>query len=301
MRVGIGDDAALVVGPADQELILTADMTLEGTHFRDELHPARAVGHRALARSLSDIAAMGGTPRYALVSLALTRGTARAWVKDFYAGVRALARRFEVALVGGDTAVVAGRTMIDVLVTGEVPPRQALLRSGARPGDQVFVSGRLGLSALGLRLLTSRSRGRTGVTTEAIRRHLYPEPQCALGRWLAARHLASALIDLSDGLSTDLNRLCQASHVGSCIWSESIPRPRLADKELSLRLALHGGEDYQLLFAVSPSALPRIRTRFGHLPLARIGEIQKRRGVYLTGRDGRPKLLEPGGWDYFRR
>jgi len=300
VRVGIGDDAALVAGPAGQELILTADMTLEGTHFRHELHPARAVGHRALARSLSDIAAMGGTPRYALVSLALARGTPRAWVKGFYAGFGALARRFEVTLVGGDTAVVAGRTMIDTMVAGEVPRRQALLRSGARPGDQIFVSGRLGLSALGLRMLASRSRGRPSVKAEAIRQHLYPEPQCALGRYLAARHSASALIDLSDGLSTDLNHLCQASGVGACLWSESIPRPSLANKELSLRLALHGGEDYQLLFTVSPSELPRIPGRFGHLPLWRIGEIQERRGVYLTRRDGRPKLLEPGGWDYFR-
>lgn len=300
VRLGIGDDAALVEEAAGQELILTTDMTLEGTHFRRDLHPARAVGHRALARSLSDIAAMGGTPRYALVSLALSRRTPRAWVEDFYGGIRALAKRFGVALIGGDTALVAGDTMIDMVVAGEVPRGQALLRAGARPGDLIFVSGRLGLSSLGLRLLRSRSRRRMAGQAAAVRAHLYPEPQCALGRYLSERRLVSALIDLSDGLSTDLNRLCEASAVGACLWSERVPAPRLANKQESLKLALHGGEDYQLLFTVSPRKVRRIPEQFRHLPLSRIGEIQSGRGIRLAGVDGSLRPLAPAGWDYFR-
>ena len=149
LTLGIGDDAALVqVSPA-QELILTTDMSIAGVHFLEDLHPPRAVGHRALARSLSDIAAMGGTPRFALLSLAISRHAGRAWLEGFYGGLFALARRFSVALIGGDTAVTTGPTTADVVVTGEVPRRQGLLRSGARAGDGIYVSGRLGLSALG--------------------------------------------------------------------------------------------------------------------------------------------------------
>jgi thiamine-monophosphate kinase len=206
-------------------------------------------------------------------------------------------------LIGGDTAVVAGRTMIDVIVAGEVPPGKALRRSGAQPGDQIFVSGQLGLSALGLRLLKSRSLSvdRLGGGAAAVRSHLYPEPQCTLGRYLSERRLVSALIDLSDGLSTDLARLCQASGVGACLWSDHIPGPRLADRQESLNLILHGGEDYQLLFTVSPRKVSRIPSHFRRLPLSRIGEIQKRSGIRLAGADGSLRPLTPAGWDYFRR
>ncbi len=155
VKLGIGDDAALLAVKSGHELILTTDMSIEDVHFSHRLHPAEAVGHRALARSLSDVAAMGGVPRYVLVSLAISRQVTRDWVSGFYRGMQALAHRFGVRLVGGDTALVPGRTFIDVLVAGEVPRGKALRRSGARAGDQIFVSGRLGLSALGLRLLQS--------------------------------------------------------------------------------------------------------------------------------------------------
>jgi thiamine-monophosphate kinase len=301
VRLGIGDDAALVAETAGQDLILTTDMTVEGVHFRCDLHPPRAVGHRALARSLSDIAAMGGTPRYALVSLALSRRTKRLWLEDFWRGFAALAKRFGVSLIGGDTAVVSGRTLIDVIVVGEVSSGTALRRSGARPGDQIFVSGELGLSSLGLRLLKSRRRGRSSGEAEAVQAHLYPEPRCVLGRYLSERRLASALIDLSDGLSTDLTRLCEASGVGACLWSDRIPRPRFDGNQESLDLALHGGEDYQLLFTVPPRQVPRIPNHFRRLPLSRIGEIKRRRGVLLAGTDGKLEPLNPGGWDCFRK
>jgi thiamine-monophosphate kinase len=331
LRLGIGDDAALVeVGPG-QELILTTDMSIEGVHFQSDLHPPPAIGHRALARSLSDIAAMGARPRYALISLAVSRHASRAWMEGFFHGLVALARRFDVAVIGGDTAVVQGPTTIDVVVAGEAPQGKSLRRSGARPGDQVFVSGRLGLSTLGLRLLQSLGHRRTGArsaaphrsyspwragrpgASSAIRAHLFPQPQCALGRFLSERKLATALMDVSDGLSIDLKRLCDASEVGARVFVERIPLPPFAkpkgrtvpsslllpERADALEMALHGGEDYQLLFTVSPAERPQIPHRFGGLPLHCIGEVRASRAIQLVTPDGRSHSLEPRGYDHF--
>ena len=317
--LGIGDDAALVAVPSGRDLILTTDMSIEDVHFTARLHPPEAVGHRALARSLSDVAAMGGVPRYLLVSLAISRQATRAWVSRFYHGMQALASRFGVRLIGGDTAVVPGRTFIDALVAGEVARGKAVRRSGARPGDQVFVSGRLGLSALGLRLLQSKvaqaplslpkaGASRRGAQArvpapearEAVHAHLYPEPQCALGRFLSRRRAASALMDLSDGLSTDLARLCAASGVGARLWAEKIPGPALPEAADSLELALHGGEDYQLLFTVPPRQASRLPSNFQGRPFYHLGEIKASKGMSLVMPDGHVRALEPAGWDYFR-
>jgi thiamine-monophosphate kinase len=319
VKLGIGDDAALVAVRSGRELILTTDMSIEDIHFTERLHPPEAVGHRALARSLSDVAAMGGVPRYLLVSLAISKHATRAWVSRFYHGLQALASRFGVRLIGGDTAVVPGRTFIDVLVAGEVPRGKGVRRSGARPGDQIFVSGRLGLSALGLRLLlgkvarallplpkpgASRRRAQARMPAqlarEAVRSHLYPEPQCALGRFLSGRGAASALIDLSDGLSTDLSRLCAASGVGARLWAEKIPSPRLPEAADSLELALHGGEDYQLLFTVPPRQASRLPSKFQGRPIYHLGEIKASKGISLVMPDGHVRTIKPAGWDYFR-
>lgn len=147
LALGIGDDAALINVSRGQEIILTTDMSIEGVHFKSGLHPPRAVGHRALARSLSDIAAMGGTPRYALISLAASRRTERAWLEGFFDGLFALARRYSTVVIGGDTAVVDGPISVDVIVVGEISRGRALLRSGARSGDRIFVSGRVHVGA----------------------------------------------------------------------------------------------------------------------------------------------------------
>ncbi len=304
VKLGIGDDAALVAVKRGQELILTTDMSIEDVHFSHRLHPAEAVGHRALARSLSDVAAMGGVPRYVLLSLATSKRVTRAWVSGFYRGMQALARRFGVRLVGGDTALVPGKTFIDVLVAGEVPIGKALRRSGARAGDQIFVSGRLGLSALGLRLLQSKRGGSRlrieAAAREAVQAHLYPEPQCALGRFLSSRGMVSALMDLSDGLSTDLSRLCAASGVGARLWAAKIPGPNLPEAEDSLQLALHGGEDYQLLFTVPRRKASRLPSKFRGQSLHLVGEIEVSKGIRLVMPDGKIQTLEPAGWDYFR-
>jgi thiamine-monophosphate kinase len=298
LRLGIGDDAALVGVGRGNDLILTTDLSIEGVHFLPAVHPARSIGHRALARSLSDIAAMGGTPRFALVSLAISKRTRRAWLEEFYTGLRALAKRFGVAVIGGDTAVV---------LVGEVRRGKALLRAGARPDDQIFVSGKLGLSALGLLFLKARRAEprRSTPCVEAVEAHLYPVPQCALGRYLCAKRLASALIDVSDGLSTDLGHLVEASGVGARVWASLIPAPEVPASRAylginPLELALHGGEDYQLLFSVPPRKASLIPRQFHGLPLHRIGEITRRKALVIMRSDGRQGRLLPAGYDHFR-
>jgi len=301
LTLGIGDDAALVAVPPGHELILTTDMSIEGVHFTSTLHPPRAVGHRALARSLSDIAAMGGTPRYALISMGVSRHTRRAWLEGFFQGLFALAKRFGVAVIGGDTAVVTGPVSVDIVVAGVVPYGRAVRRSGAHPGDHIFASGRLGMAAMGLGLLASRDRIRKPVERSALHAHLYPQPQCALGRFLSERRLATAMMDLSDGLSIDLRRLCDASGVGASLFADQIPAPPIPDSGDALRLALHGGEDYQLLFTVSATKSPRIPRRFGRTPLHFLGEIRTSRGVDLVTLNGRTLPLETHGFDHFSR
>ncbi|MGA3327983.1 MAG: thiamine-phosphate kinase [Terriglobia bacterium] len=301
LKLGIGDDAALVTIPPGRELILTTDLSIEGVHFTPTLHPPQAVGHRALARSLSDIAAMGGTPRYALISLAVSLRTGQAWLEGFFDGLFGLARRFAVAVIGGDTAVVHGPCAVDVIVAGEVPRGRALRRSGARPRDQIFVSGRLGMAALGLQVLPRRTHIRKPVEVAALRAHLFPRPQCALGRFLSEHRLASAMMDLSDGLSIDLRRLCDASGVGASLFANRVPTPHITDVEDALGLALHGGEDYQLLFTVPAAKSSKIPRRFGRTPLHCIGEIRSSRGINLITQDGKTLPLAPHGYDHFAR
>lgn len=313
LKLGIGDDAALVAVRRNKGLILKADMSIENVHFKRHLHPPRAVGHRALARPLSDVAAMGAVPRFALVSLAISDRESREWVEEFYGGLLSLAARFGVKLVGGDTAVVSGRTLIDVIVTGEVEPGRELRRSGAQPGDQIFVSGSIGAAALGLRLLRLEARRASPQTlkhkpdgaswAKALRAHLYPEPCCKLGRFLVATKLASAAIDLSDGLSTDLGHICKASGAGAQVWEELLPLPphsRYPYRTL-LALALHGGEDYQLVFTVPRRKAGQVPEAIANLPLRRIGEIRSSRDIVLVGRDGKRLPLRPQGYDHFLR
>ncbi|HTV56583.1 MAG TPA: thiamine-phosphate kinase [Terriglobia bacterium] len=304
LHLGIGDDAALLELRPGFKWVVTTDLSIEQVHFSADRHPPRSVGHRALARSLSDVAAMGGEPRFALISLALSRRVRRRWIEEFFTGMLRLARRYRVKLVGGDTALHAGRTMVDVTVIGEVLRDRAILRSGAKPGDFLFVGGELGYSALGLRLLRSRAGSKRFSESKAIRAHLYPDPQCQLGAFLAGRRIASSAIDVSDGLSSDLNRLAQASGVGARIWADRIPRPESAGgnsaRSPGLSLALHGGEDYKLLFTVPPGRVELLPKRFRATRIVRIGEMQASRlGVQLV-RNGNAVPLEAAGYDHFR-
>jgi thiamine-monophosphate kinase len=310
VKRGIGDDAALVRVGRDRDLILTADLSIEGVHFTPNLHPARSVGHRALARSLSDIAAMGGIPRFALISVAFPRVVSPNWIEEFYRGVLDLAARFKVQVIGGDTSIVRRTAMMDVTLAGEVARGKGLLRSGARPGDQIFVSGRLGQSARGLEILKSRagvrkrSQGDGQENSEAaaaVKAHLYPEPRCGLGRWIQRANFSSALMDISDGLSTDLMRLCEASGVGATVFAERIPGPAGVTPKHSLELALNGGEDYELLFTVPKWKLEKVPASHRGLPLRRIGQVCRLRDVRLVRNDGSESALAPAGYDHFSK
>lgn len=287
LRVGIGDDAAVLAPPApDQELLATTDQLVENKHFVYGQHPPGALGHKLLVRGLSDIAAMGGEPSWFLLSLALPNRLNDGWIEKFLEGLLAAREKngaAQIALAGGD---VSGSDLFlaHITVVGTVPTGQALLRSGCRTGDAVYVSGRLGGSALGLERLA------LGADDDSVTRHLWPTARLALGCRLRELGVRAAM-DISDGLSTDLNHLAQASSVRIQIDFDALPRfPEAADSQV-----LHGGEEYELLFtAPAPVEIPR---SFGGVPLTRIGRVTSGSGTALV-RDGLEALLQPGGFEH---
>lgn len=301
---GMGDDGALLRVRPGTETILTCDWFLEGRHFLRGRHPPDSVGWKCLTRAMSDVAAMGGAPKCFLLSLALPRALAGQWLDEFLSGLRRASRKFACPLAGGDTTRRA-EVLINVTVFGEVPRGREVLRTGARPGDAIFTSGRLGDAELGFRLLRD-SGTRLDSGSRRLKKHLYPEPRIALGRWLAKNGLATAMMDLSDGLSSDLARLCAASGVGARINAARIPTARANSVPLPLKsellsVALHSGEDYELLFTVSPRALKHVPRSFGGIPITAIGEITDRRSLWMVGSDGREQRLPDRGWDPFRK
>lgn len=311
-KLGIGDDAAILSPGRSTDWILTCDAFLEGVHFRRELHPADSVGYKSLARAASDIAAMGGAPRTFLLTLALPEALTGRWLERFLAGMKRASRTLGVRLIGGDTTK-SPRVFISITVLGEAPRGRVLLRSGARPGDVIYVSGRLGRAQLGLELLRgglAKAAMRDRALRAALQQHLYPKIRRELAAWLANRKIASAMMDLSDGLSTDLPRLCRASGVGARIDAWKIPPARIPDhvaRKLKgiaanpLQLALDGGEDYELLFTVPRPNVAKLRSAPGFSQLAAIGEITRERQILLLGSAGRSRPLQSGGWEPFRK
>jgi thiamine-monophosphate kinase len=318
VRIGIGDDCALLRPRPGEEIAVTTDLSIEGRHFRLDWHSPESVGHRALARGLSDLAAMGARPMAAFLSLGLPRelvqpeqgrrAKAGLWVERFYDGLLALAEAHKTPLAGGDLAEAQLATA-DIVLIGAVPHGKALLRSGARPGDLLYVTGSLGGSAAALEKLAeltpSRKRGtaRRSAKTNFPRgleallsRQLYPQPRVTQGLWLMRRGLATAALDLSDGLSTDLLRLCRESGVGAEVEAAALP----VHPGATLEQALNGGEDYELLFTARPGT--KIPQSIAGVAVTRIGRILRtpRQGarVMLGGAEWK-RPLEARGWEHF--
>jgi thiamine-monophosphate kinase len=293
LALGIGDDCAVLRPRKNQELVVTTDLSLENVHFNRQWHPPESVGHRCLARGLSDLAAMGARPEAAFLSLALPEELTGEWMERFLSGLMALAERCQVPLAGGDTAK-APMVIADIVLLGSVPRGEALLRSGARAGDLLYVTGALGGSAAEL-LALEQQPANFRETSIAGHPHLYPEPRLAAGRKL--RRLATAAIDVSDGLSTDLAHLCAESGLAAEIHAAALP----VDARATLEQALHGGEDYELLFTASPKLL--IPKNLGGVTVSPIGRMKKRgKGPQVTlDRNGVRTELVAAGWEHFRQ
>ena len=305
--LGIGDDAAAVTWGAET-LLLTTDTLLEGVHFRRSTATLRDIGAKAIAVNVSDIAAMGGEPRYALLALALPPSLAVTELDELYAGVHDMARQHGVTLVGGDTCAAPGGVVLSVTLVGRVDGAP-LRRSGARPGDAILVSGTLGAAAAGLAVLERGPGALPPAVVEAVvRPHRVPTPRVAESQLIRASGWATAMIDLSDGLVTDLGHVAAESSVGARIDVDALPvseATRAVARALGvdpLAWALSGGEDYELLFtAVADRAgdLARAVTDRTGTPVHRIGEVRPLgEGVRFLDRDGRPLAVEPG-FDHF--
>ncbi len=295
IATGIGDDCAVLRLPEGHELLVTTDFSLEGVHFRREWHPADAVGHRCLTRGLSDIAAMGGEPLAAFLSLALPSDLPQRWADQFMKGMLALARRFGVTLAGGDTAQSPGGVLADITVLGSVPAGQAILRSGARPGDGIFVTGELGAPVALLEQMFANPKRK--FRAAAFPAHFYPEPRIAVARQLRTKKLATAMIDISDGLSTDLRHICESSGVGATIIERALPIASLGRHEVERRHALHGGDEYQLLFTAAPAR--RVAKEIAGVSITRIGYINEGHEIVIEHENGDTTELEAGGWEHF--
>ena len=311
LRIGIGHDAAVGSPRPGYEWALHSDAFLEGVHFRAATYPPDSVGYKALVRAVSDLAAVGATPRFFLLTLSLPARCSGRWLDGFLRGMGRAARSLGMRLAGGDTSKT-NTVSIGITAVGEIRRGLAVTRSGARPGDTVYVSGRLGRAALGLELMNRlgrRRKSRTAGLAALVQPHLYPKIRVELGVWLAENCVASSMMDLSDGLSTDLTRLCKASQVAARLDAAQVPSINIPNAALSalrgrrldpLRLALDGGEDYELLFTVPARNVKRLQGAPGFADIAAIGEIERGGRITLVLDDGRERPLKSGGWDPFR-
>jgi thiamine-monophosphate kinase len=297
VELGIGDDAAVLRLDSPTDLLFCSDLSVEGVHFKREWAEPNVIGRKALAVTISDIAAMGGQPKFALASVALGHGSTMQFIEQLFSGMFDLASALGFSLVGGDTSTSPGPLFIDTSAIGVCPRGRAVTRSGARPGDHVYVTGELGASALGLSLLKEGLRpGAPAAAPEdmarqaAIRRHLVPEPRVMAGRMIGLAGVATAMIDISDGLATDLGHIVEDSKCGMVIRGSLLPvaRPLIElsssrAKEDPLHLALESGEEYELAFCARPEAVACVRDLSDdlELPITLIGEVIQDRGLFI--------------------
>jgi thiamine-monophosphate kinase len=315
LALGIGDDGAVIRQRTGRDTVITTDLLVEEIDFRLRTTTPRLLGFKALAVSLSDIAAMGARPLYALLSIGIP---ANIWNSDFvdelYEGFFSLAESYQVELIGGDVSRTPERVVIDSIVIGETA-RGAIRRQGARPGDHIFVTGTLGGAAAGLRLLEhgarlSRKRPRAKsqrAIEKLLLRQLRPEPRVSWGALLGKERLPTVMIDLSDGLSSDLSHLCLESRAGASIDAARIPIDPLAVELCGRRaldplpLALHGGEDFELLFTIRPGDLKYLPRHVYGVPVNYLGDITRETGRIRVSEGSRVWNLEPAGYTHFGR
>jgi thiamine-monophosphate kinase len=308
IRVGIGDDCAVLAKDAKTDLVITTDLLVEDVDFRLDWTKPEFLGHKALAVSLSDVGAMGAKPVWAMLSIGVPESVWNTgFVDEFYKGWFALAKKFNVELIGGDVSRTPGKIVIDSIAAGETRKGKAVLRSGAKAGDLIFVTGALGGAARGLELLEKGEKVKKGAKNfvqNLLLRQLKPNPQVEIGQILGAKNLATAMIDLSDGISSDLKHLCRASKVGAKIFAEKVP----FDKNLEavtksfqekLNCALNGGEDFELLFTVSRKKKFRLEKELQNFPFSCIGEVTANAEIIELIKDVETTVLEPKGFRHF--
>jgi thiamine-monophosphate kinase len=305
LKLGIGDDCAILAPPPGHDLLVTTDFSLESRHFRRDWHSPQSIGHRALARGLSDLAAMGAQPLAAFLSLALPKSATHStrWLDAFLDGLLTLATAHKVPLAGGDTSESpSDQVLADIVLLGSAPTNRALRRSTARPGDLLYVTGALGGAAAELAALAAGPRKFTKAKSSQDHPHLFPQPRLAVGQTLLRKRLATACIDLSDGLSTDLTHLCESSKVHAEIDIALLPAHVLTTTltdAAQITAILHGGEDYELLFTASPSTkIPRLIAGVTITRIGRILRTQKSKPQMSLIDDEARFELKPQGWQH---
>jgi thiamine-monophosphate kinase len=314
---GIGDDAAVIRSQPGKDSVVTTDLLLEDVDFKRDTTAPELLGHKALAVSLSDIAAMGARARWGFVSIGTPPDVWESgFAERFYDGYFSLAGQFGVELAGGDVSRTTEKIVIDSMLIGECDSGRAVLRRGAAPGDQIFVTGFLGDAAAGLRLIErgARVQPTNGPrrleehgTDRLLLRQLGPDPRVGWGLLLGEQQLATAMIDISDGLSSDVNHLCKESNVGAVIDAARIPIDQVVTEICGRRaldplmLALHGGEDFELLFTVKPENVGKLPKRVDGVPITCIGMIKEQSSGVRISEGARVWNLEPGGWEHFKR
>ena len=314
--VGIGDDCAAIKPREGFLLIATADVLIENIHFKLDYIQPYQLGIKSININLSDIAAMGGIPLYALLSIAVPQNISVNFMDDFFKGVKDGAKRFKVSIIGGNVSSSKNEFSINITVLGEAEEKYMPLRKGAKAGDKIFVTGYLGNSAAGMKILKSGQWQK-----KLIERHLMPSPRLTEGRFLAVRGLATSMIDISDGLASDIRRICEESKVGANIFIKNIPiskelknftssqlktrgtHPADGSSKLktSLDFTIYGGEDYELLFTVKPENVRKLKSLWKNMktPITMIGEITKR-GINLVNTDGKAIPLTKEGYNHFK-
>lgn len=298
---GIGDDAAILLPQQNQEILISTDLLAEDIHFKIDYIPANLLGHKALAVNLSDIAAMGGVPTYFLLSIACPKTLSDEFISEMLVSMLQLAKQHQVILIGGDTSASVDKLLLNITILGNCPRGKSLKRSGAKAGDEIYITGQIGGSALGFKLLQDGKRisdlNLTSQEQLALLAHLQPQPRLAISQSLCTQQIANSMIDISDGLSSDLGHICEQSNVGAIIDSSLLP----VFPNASLEQALNGGEDYELLFTVSPNNVAKLKalaTGFPNIVITKIGTItESLERLIVIGSNPVPLLAK--GYDHF--